>query len=423
MKLAQFPASAFCLALVKGRCICPTDVHYESLAFRMIESNIARDQGGGLTTASTGFIQLGVFQQALRAAIDTTSNSTQKSEWSAYLRGSVTRSAPSFLNVSLNVERPLDRFSLGTSYILQSESEGDGALSGAIEALEQSAVLQPRNDDGGLWYYNNVNNLSAYHNLTYLDGMFSYAPFALLASEYGGSNDTDLQPALGAENAWQQISLLADVCQTPSGLLVHGYDPTFAHDWAKASENGASPSVWGRSLAWYTLGLLNSLEVIPPASHYHRKMENLLQKILIPQIEAAERSFNVTGTYGVWQVVDEPGAEGNFIEASASCMTAYSMLRAVRMASFDGVRDEFISKKAITAAIAIYETVLGSFLEIESNGTLSLSGTSTVASLSEDVNYEYYVNRPTAFNDLLGTSAFVLAGLEIEKIVPRMGCH
>ncbi|KAI7675837.1 hypothetical protein KC318_g687, partial [Hortaea werneckii] len=235
--------------------------------------------------------------------------------------------------------------------------------------------------------------------------------------------NTDLQLALGAENAWQQIKLLADVCQTPSGLLVHGYDPSFAHHWAKASENGASPNVWGRSLAWYTLGLLNSLEVVPSDSHYHPKMKTLLHRILMAQIEAAERSFNITGKYGVWQVVDEPGAEGNFIEASASCMTAYSLLRAVRMASFDGVRDESNPKKAITAAIAIYETVLESFLRVESNGTLSLNGTSTVASLSGDVNYEYYVNRPTALNDLLGTSAFVLAGLEVEKMFPKISCQ
>ncbi|RMX99261.1 hypothetical protein D0867_12160, partial [Hortaea werneckii] len=196
MKLVQCFTSAFCLALVEGRCICPGALHNESLALRMVESNIARHQGATLTTASTGFIQLGLFQQALRAAINATSNSTKKSEWSAYLRNGITSSAPSFLNASLNAERPLDRFSLGTSYILQSENEDDDALSGAIEALEQSAVLQPRNDNGGLWYYNNVNNLSAYHNLSYLDGMFSYAPFALLASEYDISNNTDLQLAL-----------------------------------------------------------------------------------------------------------------------------------------------------------------------------------------------------------------------------------
>ncbi|KAI7667891.1 hypothetical protein KC318_g5579 [Hortaea werneckii] len=152
-------------------------------------------------------------------------------------------------------------------------------------------------------------------------------------------------------------------------------------------------------------------------------MRNLLHRILIPQVEAAERSFNITGKYGVWQVVNEPGAEGNFIEASASCMTAYSLLKAVRMGSFDGVHDESIPQKAITAAIAIYEAVLERLLGVESNGTLSLDGTSTVASLSADVNYEYYVNRPTALNDLLGTSAFVLAGLEVEKMFPKISCQ
>ncbi|KAI7494004.1 glycoside hydrolase family 105 protein [Hortaea werneckii] len=423
MKLLHCLTSVFCLVLVEGSCICSGDLHNESLALRMLQSNIARNQGAGLTTASTGFIQLGIFQQALRAAISATSNNTQKSKWSAYLRNGIHGSAPSFLNASLNAERPLDRFSLGTSYFLQSENEDDDTLKGAVEALERSAVLQPCNDNGGLWYYNNVNNLSAYHNLSYLDGMFSYAPFALLASDHTSSDTTDLQLALGAENAWQQLELLADICQKPSGLLVHGYDPSFAHDWAKSSTNGASPNVWGRSLAWYTLGLLNSLQVIPPDSPYHPKMKNLLHRILIPQIEAAERSFQVTGKYGVWQVVDEPGAGGNFIEASASCMTAYSMLRAVRIFPFDRMCDESMAKRATTTAIGIYENVLESFLGVESSGTLSLNGTSTVASLSGDVSYEYYINRSTALNDLLGTSAFVLAGLEVEKMFPEIGCQ
>ncbi|KAI6873874.1 glycoside hydrolase family 105 protein [Hortaea werneckii] len=423
MKLPHCLSSAFCLALVEGRFICSGNIHNESLALRMVESNIARSQGAGLTTASTGFIQLGIFQQALRAAINETPNSTQKSEWSAYLRNGITSSASSFLNASLNVELPLDRFSLGTSYFLQSEDEDDDTLNRAIEALEQSAVLQPRNDNGGLWYYNNVNHLSAYHNLSYLDGMFSYAPFAVLASNYASPNNTDLRLALGAENAWQQIELLADICQKPSGLLVHGYDPSFAHKWARSSKNGASPNVWGRSLAWYTLGLLNSLEVLSPDSHYYPKMKSLLNRVLLPQIEAAERSFNITGKYGVWQVVDEPGAGGNFIEASASCMTAYSFLRAVRVASLDGLCDESIAKRSTTTAVGIYENILESFLEVGSNGTLSLNGTSTVASLSGDVSYEYYVNRPTALNDLLGTSAFVSAGLEVERMFPEIGCQ
>ncbi|KAI7285912.1 hypothetical protein KC345_g1440 [Hortaea werneckii] len=79
-------------------------------------------------------------------------------------------------------------------------------------------------------------------------------------------------------------------------------------------------------------------------------MKNLLQNILIPQIEAAEQSFHITGKYGVWQVVDEPGAAG-------------------------------------------------------------------------DVSYEYYTSRPTALDDLLGTSAFVLAGLEVEEMFPEIGCQ
>lgn len=366
---------------------CPTVHRNGFLAFRMVESDIARGQGAGLTSASTGYIQLGLFQQALREAINTTTNSTQKSEWNSYLHDGIISSAFEFQNATANVERPLDRFSLGTSYLLQGGSANSQILARAIDALEQSAVLQPRNANDGLWYYDNTNNLSAYHNLSYLDGMFSYAPFAILAAESEVSNRTAVDLALDAGNAWEQLGLLYKTCRKPSGLLVHGYDPTYSHPWAENSTTGASPEVWGRSFAWYTLGLLNSLQHLSCNSTFYPRFRALLNKVLLPQITAAERSFNLTGQYGVWQVVDKPGDEGNFIEASASCMTVYSMLRAARLGLLDDTCDEYV-KRARNVALGIYDHVLKTFLGEERNGTLTLNGTSTVASLSGDVSYD-----------------------------------
>ncbi|RZL17157.1 MAG: hypothetical protein EOO89_09310, partial [Pedobacter sp.] len=91
--------------------------------------------------------------------------------------------------------------------------------------------------------------------MSYLDGMYSYPPFITTLPLL---NESYANP-LALESALQQIQILYDICVLPSGLLVHGYDALKAHAWANAT-TGASPEVWGRSLAWYSLGILNTLE-------------------------------------------------------------------------------------------------------------------------------------------------------------------
>lgn len=56
-----------------------------------------------------------------------------------------------------------------------------------------------------------------------------------------------------------QITLLYANTQHPSGLLAHGYDASKTAVWAN-NATGASPYVWGRSLGWYLVGLVNAWE-------------------------------------------------------------------------------------------------------------------------------------------------------------------
>jgi rhamnogalacturonyl hydrolase YesR len=284
--------------------------------------------------------------------------------------------------------------------------------------------LQPRNANGGLWYYNNVNNITAYQNLSYLDGMFSYPPFVTVLPLL---NDSYANP-LALESALEQIQILYDICVLPSGLLVHGYDALKAHYWANAT-TGASPEVWGRALAWYSLGILNTLEAaayIPQrkSSEAYATLKTLFQKVIYAQVQAAKRSKALTGVPGVWQVVDKPGDAGNFVEASSSFMTVNTLLRGVRMELLDDKYDANVGEKdddcsggsdgIVSVATEIYKSVSAEYLITRANGSLSLNGTSSVASLSpQNVSYAYYISRPTELDSLIGTSAFALASYEM----------
>ncbi|THZ72008.1 Six-hairpin glycosidase [Aureobasidium pullulans] len=431
------------IAAVAQTLQCPQNVHGQ--ASQMMASNIARSQGAAASSSGTGLIELGIFYQALRESIAATNNTADKQAWTAYLHNSTATAIPLFTNATSAIGLPLDRFSIGTEMMRQSHETQSASLLSAISTLQDSLAQEPRNTNGGLWYYDNRDNLTAYRNLSYTDGMYSYPTFAILSA----GNGTRQSDAVGPAAVLKQLEILAAICDDGTGLLVHGYDALKAHGWADP-ETGASPSVWGRSQAWYTLGVLEALEALEALQSAtspvmtldlkvsYSNMKPLFNSLIKAQIVALERALQINGKYGVWQVVDLPGASingsRNFIETSASLMTAYSLLRSVRL---NILEDTKLRIKAIKAGVGLWENIFETHVTRNANGTLDLSGTSSIASLSPQivnakVRYElnflilpmgnvdsssqYYFDRPTANNSLIGTSAFILASLELEKL-------
>lgn len=365
---------------------CPAGL--DGLAFRMLESNIDRGQGIAASNASTGQIELGLFQQALHESIGFTNNTDEKQKWQSLLETSITSANLSLSNATKNTELPLDRLSIGTAMLRLYDATKNEALIPTIKALQLSAINQKRNTNGGLWYYDNPLNQSAYHNLSYLDGMFSYAPFVILSTKLDFASDTN---NLNEAAAWNQLSILRSITEREDGLFVHGYDPTKNHTWAQTSEKGASPVVWGRALAWYTLGVVNSIELLETQySDLISNFKTLYRDLISAQLRAADRSLAIEGQYGVWQIVDRPGAtfngHANFIEASSSLMTAYSLLKGARLGWLED--DASLKLRAQIAGVGIFNDMKQRYMIVNDNSTLSLNGTSSVSTLSGNVDYE-----------------------------------
>ena len=235
---------------------------------------------------------------------------------------------------------------------------------------------------GGLWYYNNVNNLTAYANLSYLDGMFSYASFSTLLPTVV----PNLTATATFDQVRMQLDLLYDSCyQNDTGLLVHGYDAAKTHPWADPV-TGASPIVWSRSLGWYTVGLVGSLEI---AMHLYPEIQGKdssfsflrqrLNELARAQVNTVNASANATGRNALWQVVTEPGARGNFVESSGTALVAYALAKGVRTGL---LLDETLQESAACTASKMVGDLVHNFVIENANGTLSFSGTSSVASLS-----------------------------------------
>lgn len=336
----------------------------------MLESIISRGQGVSSSGASTSQIELGIFQSALRNAIGAADHPDPGSErWSLYLNQSLQSSVGSLSNATKDASEPLDRFSIGSALLYQYGRNATGATSDAIAALKRSTDLQSRNNQGGFWYY------QAYPQWSYDDGMYSLpAWYVHYTRLFEPSNLTAV-----VEDVVSQFDLLWSHDYRPSnGLLVHGYDASKTAVWANPV-TGASPIVWGRSMGWYLTGLLETLEVLPKEFVAARvNLQSRFNQLVDAVIEAAD---NVSGVW--WQVVDQGGRQGNYLESSASALFTYNILKGARL-GFHGNN----SMIRVTAGKRAWEYMRGHFVVHDQNGTVSWNETVSVCSLNSSASYE-----------------------------------
>ena len=114
-----------------------------------------------------------------------------------------------------------------------------------------------------------------------------------------------------------------------------------------------------------------------------------------------------------YQVPDQGGREGNYLETSGSSMIAYAMLKGARL----GILEKEYAAKGQKTFSGIGERYL-SFTE----NTLNLGGICLVAGLGPENNrrrdgsYAYYVSEPVVENDAKGVAPFILCYTEMKRL-------
>jgi unsaturated rhamnogalacturonyl hydrolase len=111
---------------------------------------------------------------------------------------------------------------------------------------------------------------------------------------------------------------------------------------------------------------------------------------------------------GVWyQVLDRGSQEGNYLEASGSCMFVYSTAK--------GVRQDYLDAEFMDVARKGYEGIIQRFITVDDQGLVSLNRVCRVAAFDHgsDGSYRYYINQPIVTNDFKGVGPFVLASVEM----------
>ena len=112
---------------------------------------------------------------------------------------------------------------------------------------------------------------------------------------------------------------------------------------------------------------------------------------------------------GMWyQVLDRPGAEGNYVEATCSAMFTYALLKGCRLGYLD----------CVGYARACYDRLVDTFVTVDGDGLVNLNRCCEVAGLGGKENrrgdYEYYINEKVRSNDPKGIGPLICAALEIE---------
>lgn len=288
----------------------------------------------------------------------------------------------------------IDRVQGGRFLIGLYEETGEQRYKIAIEELRQQMKDHPRTSEGGFWHK------KIYPYQMWLDGLYMGSTFL---ARYA---DAFEEPELFDDVA-NQFYLMDKYAYTPeTGLYHHAWDESKEQRWADP-KTGLSTNYWGRSIGWFAMAVVDVLDYFPKD---HPKREALID--IAQKLAAGIVKYQDPGT-GVWyQVLDQGTREGNYLEASASSMYAYFLLK--------GADKGYLDPKYRDAGIKAYEGVLDEFIRKDDDGGISLTRVNGVAGLGgdpyRDGSYEYYINEIIRDNDPKGVGPFILASLQYESL-------
>jgi len=287
----------------------------------------------------------------------------------------------------------IDRINPGKPLFALYAKTKDEKYRKAIETLRNQMREAPRTHEGGFWHK------KRYPYQMWLDGLYMGAPFL---AQYA---KTFHEPALFDDVINQFVFMEKHARDEKTGLLYHGWDESRQQKWADPA-TGRSPAFWGRAMGWYAMALVDTLDFVPLDHPRRPELVAILNRLAEAIAKVQDQKSGVW-----WQVLDQPGRDGNYLEASASTMFTYALLKATRLRDLPDTYDK-IARRA-------YEGVLKEFITVDANGLVAINRVCQVAGLGgdpyRDGTFAYYVNEKIASNDPKGVGPFIFASQEMER--------
>jgi unsaturated rhamnogalacturonyl hydrolase len=261
-----------------------------------------------------------------------------------------------------------------------------------MDHLGEQIQWQPRTKEGGFWHK------YKYPYQMWLDG-------AYMLDVFYASYTKAFQKNTFSDVANQLIWLNKHLKDPATGLLFHGWDESKKQPWSNP-KTGQSPEIWNRAMGWYTMALVDIIELFPAN---HPKRPELI-RILNSTMASIARYQDKSS--GVWyQIVNKGGMKGNYLEASGSTMFAYAMAKAINKG--------YLSPTFKQSLHMAYEGIMKQFITFDENGLPhihhSCSGAGLGGTPYRPGTYDYYVNEPQRSDDLKTIGPLISLFLEMTK--------
>ncbi|WOO87091.1 glycoside hydrolase family 88 protein [Mollicutes bacterium LVI A0039] len=263
----------------------------------------------------------------------------------------------------------------------------------AIDTLYEQIKHQPRTPEGNFWHK------KIYDNQVWLDGIYMSLPFYLeYENNHGFKNYNDIFNQL--ENV---KNLMKD---STSDIPNHAYDSSRKSFWCD-KQTGLSHTKWLRSIGWYSMALIDMIELVDTQMYdEYMFLVNEFRDLIKAELQYQDQS----GMF--YQVIDQMERPGNYLETSGSAMIGYAIYKGCRLGILPPEYKKFA--KSVSAGID------NQYLKSSDQG-LSLGGICLVAGLGPEDNkrrdgtFEYYISEPIVEDDAKGIGPYIMMKIEEQR--------
>jgi unsaturated rhamnogalacturonyl hydrolase len=290
-------------------------------------------------------------------------------------------------------EYNLDRIFPGRDVITVYKRNPDPKYKIALDNFIEQLKTHPKTNSGGYWHKN------IYPWQMWLDGIFMASTYmAQYAKEFNAQEWFDM--------ACIQTKMIYEKTLDPqSGLLMHAWDESRSQKWCDRA-TGKSHYPWSRAMGWYILAIEDILEYLPENHPDRAGLISILQKTCDALLKVRDPKT------GLWfQVLNNGGREGNYLEGSGSAMYAYAFAR--------GAHRNWLDKKFISVAGSTFDSILKELITVDEKGFVTMhnicGGCGLGGTPYRDGTYEYYVKEKRVDNDPKGVAPFILAAIELDR--------
>lgn len=285
----------------------------------------------------------------------------------------------------------IDYINPARNLIILYKKTGEEKYKKALGQFITQMENHPKTESGGYWHK------KRYPWQIWLDGVYMGMPFlTMYAKEFDAPKWYDV--------ATHEIKLVYEKTRDPeTGLLYHAWDESKEQKWADP-ETGLSPHFWSRAMGWYVMAIVDVLDYLPEDHPDRDDLVGILKNTLDALLKVRDEES------GVWyQVLDQGGREGNYLEGSGTAMYIYAMAK--------GVNKGYLNEKYLEVANEAFNDMVNTFI-IEDGlismvnicGSCGLGGTPY-----RDGSYEYYTTEKIVKNDCKGVAPFIMAAIELDR--------